>query len=243
MHTLYFIQNNISNKIYVGITHNFNRRHIQHKSALKRKKHINKYLQSSWIKHGSSNFEFIVGNTQLTEEEAKHIEQLLINYYLVVKRSYNQTLGGDGYTALTKEIKQRAVQKTKETKRVRYPNGLPSPMKGRKHSLEARLKIKLKRTNQVFSSETKAKISKRLLGNKYCLGRIDSEETKNKRYSKIIGKFRNGKMYEAFGEHKTLTQWARDNRCIVCRTTLKTRITIGWSMERSLISSLHKNKL
>lgn len=40
----------------------------------------------------------------------------------------------------------------------------------------------------------------------------------------------------AFGEEKSLIQWADDCRCIVTYNTLKRRITHGWSCERAMLS-------
>lgn len=40
--------------------------------------------------------------------------------------------------------------------------------------------------------------------------------------------------YQAFGEEKTLATWARDPRCLVRKHNLKSRIQLGWDMERAM---------
>jgi hypothetical protein len=43
-----------------------------------------------------------------------------------------------------------------------------------------------------------------------------------------------GKTNRAHGEAKTLTAWARDERCVVTVNTLRTRIAAGWKIEEAL---------
>lgn len=52
-----------------------------------------------------------------------------------------------------------------------------------------------------------------------------------------------GKMYEAFGECKTLIAWASDKRCRVSFNTLKQRVYVyKWSVERSLSEPARQRK-
>ena len=55
---IYQIKNLINNKIYIGSTINLKQRFNDHKKLLRHNKHPNNHLQSSWIKHGESNFVF-----------------------------------------------------------------------------------------------------------------------------------------------------------------------------------------
>jgi DNA-binding FadR family transcriptional regulator len=43
-----------------------------------------------------------------------------------------------------------------------------------------------------------------------------------------------GKKYTAFGEDKTLPEWARDERCRTSYATLKSRIALDWDFELAL---------
>lgn len=47
---------------------------------------------------------------------------------------------------------------------------------------------------------------------------------------------------EAFGEKKTISQWAEDSRCVVIRKTLDKRIGRGWTPEQAIITPSTKNK-
>lgn len=42
------------------------------------------------------------------------------------------------------------------------------------------------------------------------------------------------KLYEAFGESKTWGDWLSDPRCVVPERTIRTRMTEGWSLEKSM---------
>jgi hypothetical protein len=42
------------------------------------------------------------------------------------------------------------------------------------------------------------------------------------------------KRYEAFGESKTMREWANDPRCSVRFSTLAERIRVGWSFEKAI---------
>jgi len=57
------IINKVNNKFYIGSTTDLAKRFTTHMTALKKKRHVNKILQSSWNKHGSINFEFIILET------------------------------------------------------------------------------------------------------------------------------------------------------------------------------------
>lgn len=55
---IYLIRNIINNKVYVGQTRNFTNRKRSHFKELGIGRHYNKYLQRSFNKYGSNNFEF-----------------------------------------------------------------------------------------------------------------------------------------------------------------------------------------
>ncbi|MEQ8172689.1 MAG: GIY-YIG nuclease family protein, partial [Candidatus Eremiobacterota bacterium] len=55
---IYCIINRVNQKIYIGSAKNLKDREKQHFSLLKNNKHVNKYLQNSYNKHGYENFEF-----------------------------------------------------------------------------------------------------------------------------------------------------------------------------------------
>lgn len=43
----------------------------------------------------------------------------------------------------------------------------------------------------------------------------------------------------AFGQHKTLTEWAKDSRCVVSRETVRTRLALGWEPEDAITRAKH----
>jgi len=43
----------------------------------------------------------------------------------------------------------------------------------------------------------------------------------------------------AFGQHKTLYEWARDARCVVKRETLRCRLALGWAPEDAITRAKH----
>lgn len=50
----------------------------------------------------------------------------------------------------------------------------------------------------------------------------------------------NNRLITAFGETKTLIEWAEDERCVVAYGTLKNRVRKGWDGER-LITTPHRD--
>jgi group I intron endonuclease len=84
---IYKIVNLKNGKFYVGSSKNIIRRFGIHKSALKHNRHHCIYLQRSWNKHGAAAFIFEIlkemsqpTESQLFEEELKHIQDLLPAY-------------------------------------------------------------------------------------------------------------------------------------------------------------------
>lgn len=47
----------------------------------------------------------------------------------------------------------------------------------------------------------------------------------------------------AFGETKTLSEWAKDPRCVVSRESVRTRLALGWDVERALTARKHDKTL
>lgn len=55
---VYYILNNINNKIYIGSTGNYSTRKTTHLKKLRENCHVNKHLQSAWNKYGEKEFSF-----------------------------------------------------------------------------------------------------------------------------------------------------------------------------------------
>jgi predicted GIY-YIG superfamily endonuclease len=85
---IYCITNIVNNKIYIGSSVNIYHRLKRHYSELKRSVHANKYLQNSYLKHGSSNF-----NVSIIEETTiENLQKLEQHYIDILKPDYNITI-------------------------------------------------------------------------------------------------------------------------------------------------------
>ena len=171
-----------SGKRYIGITHLKpeerwrNGRGYKKGSAFRRA--IDKYCWND-IQHN-------IVSTDLTEKEAKWLENYLICYYWTFVgfkdcKGYNCTLGGDGNVGRkpTEEEKNRISEKLKgkhpseETRRKQSEAG-----KGRKFSDEHKRRISKSRKGIKFSDEHRRRISEAQTGDKnYWYGKHRPKET------------------------------------------------------------------
>ena len=75
---IYKIINKVNGKYYVGSTKDFNKRWLDHKSALIGNRHPNDKLQRAWNKYGQDKFEFVITeSTDPTKTILKQVEQKL----------------------------------------------------------------------------------------------------------------------------------------------------------------------
>lgn len=149
MWTVYIHTNKFNNKVYIGIT-----------SALPRdrwgangcnyQKRQHPVFASAIKKYGWDNFDHIIFAENLTEDEAKHMEILLIALYKSNCRrykspsyGYNMTDGGDGHKGYSPSEETR--------KKISEANSNPSE--------ETRCKMREARLGTKASEETKKKIS------------------------------------------------------------------------------------
>ena len=94
---IYSIFNTKTNKSYIGICNNYNRRMREHRTKLKKHKHENRYLQSSWDKHGESSFEWFVIKDNVDMCDIHRYEKMLISMFETKgENGYNLTDGGAG---------------------------------------------------------------------------------------------------------------------------------------------------
>jgi group I intron endonuclease len=80
---IYYIENTITKKGYIGSSKNIDRRKTEHFRELRKNKHVNKYLQHSWNKYGEKNFKFFIVIT-CPKEYIFKLEQWFLN-----KSNYN----------------------------------------------------------------------------------------------------------------------------------------------------------
>lgn len=190
---LYAIVNNATNKAYVGSSKNVQKRFLCHASLLKRGKHHCSHLQNSFNLHGEKSFQFLILAECGTREEAKDIEQAMLDvwyddFYNASKRADHLHRLGRPLAESTKQkisSKNKGAFRSQEQRSLisdslkrRYQSGMRSPRLGRTHSDEVKLKIKAKRAIQSptnlgkkASNETRVKQSLAKKGNR-CRAKI-----------------------------------------------------------------------
>lgn len=144
---VYTITNTNNGKIYVGSTIHVDRRRLEHFSALKYNKHINKHLQNAYNKYGRESFEFeVIETLEITDsikEDLLAREQFWIDN---LKPEYNVLLvaGSNLGYHHTDETKQKISNSTK----------------GVKKSKEHAKHIKEGQQGRIFTEKHKEKLSK-----------------------------------------------------------------------------------
>ena len=106
---IYCIENLVNGKKYIGLSLNIDKRKYMHLYMLKRNKHINEHLQSSWNKYGEVNFTFYIIEENYSKDELIKMEIYFINKYKASDKryGYNKTSGGEGTKDKTKDILEK----------------------------------------------------------------------------------------------------------------------------------------
>jgi group I intron endonuclease len=156
--------------VYIGITYRNVQERWQNGLGYKKDQPV---FYNAIKKYGWDGFEHIIFAEHLTEDEAKHMEILLIALYKTNCRrydnpeyGYNMTDGGDGMFGAkhTEETKQKLSQMAKE----RFSNPENHPMYGKSWSEEARQRL------------SEAHKGKQAGENSPCYGKHHSQETIDK---------------------------------------------------------------
>lgn len=149
MYSIYIIVNLKNFKLYIGKTINFEKRKKRHITDLKRGKHHSEYLQRSFNKHGLDQFDFIVIEENISEENVCELEEKLIFLF----GDYNVSLkssGGDNtsYHPRNKEIRKKLSESSKTVWSNRSDDyreqpklkiiGKKNPMYGKNHTEETK---------------------------------------------------------------------------------------------------------
>ena len=83
---IYCIENAVNHKKYIGLSRDIHRRWLEHRAALNRGDHVNKYLQSAWNNYGEDAFRFniveLCSPEELSERECYYIQQYLQNEHI-----------------------------------------------------------------------------------------------------------------------------------------------------------------
>jgi group I intron endonuclease len=90
---IYYIQNKITNQLYIGQSKTLRFRKNRHFSKLRNNKHYNEHLQCSFNKYGEENFDY--GIIQYcSESELDELEIAYINLFNVKRHGFNMCDGG-----------------------------------------------------------------------------------------------------------------------------------------------------
>jgi group I intron endonuclease len=248
---IYRIINLVNEKCYIGSAVNLSDRKSQHFSGLKKNRHGNKHLQSSFTKYGEENFIFDI--IEFCEKEKLiEKEQFWINSYKAkgeilynicpiagnmlgykfteeqkkkLSESHKGQVSWNKGKKLNLSDEQRKVMSDRMKERTPYN-------KGQHHSEEHRQKLsKAWETRNPPSEETKAKIG---IGNK---GKIVSKETREKLSKVNKGRPLTEEHKQKLSEvHKGKTPW---NKGLVTKTPIIYKFT---EEQRKRMSDAHKGK-
>ena len=143
---VYKIINKINDKKYIGSTKDKKKRWKEHRRKLRKGCHENIYLQRSWDKYGSINFEFSVvekvdKSSNLIEREQYYMDEFESEYNIVPK--------ADG-----SEMSEDTRAKISESKK-----GEKHPLYGEHRSEETKRRIGEGNKGKELSKKTKRKIS------------------------------------------------------------------------------------
>lgn len=207
---IYKITNNINNKCYIGkdfrSTGNCSERLTDHIYLLKKGTHYNKHLQRSYnFYKGNFTFSVLQNYFCITKKELGEYEKYYIKLFNSYKEGYNQTIGGDGFSGNghSEESKKKISESHK---------GKPAWNKGKFCSEETKKKIKEARKNQIFTKETRKKMSIARKGKKL---KSLTPETIEKLKISIKKGFENGRI----PYNKGVSHQKENKECLFCSTT------------------------
>jgi len=171
---IYEIKNLTNDKRYVGSAVDLRRRERDHKRALLKGAHTNRYLQNSWNKYGEGAFEFDV--IEYWEPEfLVGMEQWWMN---MLRPEYNMCMVAGS---------RLGCKHTDEAKAKMMGN---TNCVGYKQTNEHKAKASAANMGYIATAETRAKISKALMGNTNCLGHKQTDEAKANTSAALKGKKR-----------------------------------------------------
>jgi group I intron endonuclease len=173
---IYEILNIKNGHRYIGSAVNVSKRWRDHLRELERGIHHSKYLQRSFAKHGEQSFVFKV-LLACSKENLLHYEQSLIDFY---KPEFNSrpTAGSQfGFRHSAASRKRMSESRPKDF----------SPMKGRKHTEEAKAKVSATKTGVKFGAYSPDRIAKTAKAMREGKGALTEDQVRVIRRMKLDG--------------------------------------------------------
>ena len=208
MSGVYRIVNLVTNRTYIGSSLNVPKRLRDHKKLLAGRRHSNRHLQSSWMKHGQDCFSFdelvSCDCSELTTREQQFMDAYILHdlplfnilpsspsragmkraQSLETREKIRATLMGHPVTDETREkMSMKWVRRPLSQQGLRNLKDAHAGNKysvGYTHTPEARRKIGLAHTWKIVSSATREKLRAASLGNTNGNGRILSKESRER---------------------------------------------------------------
>jgi len=178
MYHIYIIQNKLNNKIYIGQTNSIEYRWYCHKnnSFNENTSCYDTYIARAIRKYGIDAFNFGVIESYDNLDDCNEAEEFWIGYFSSYNNymGYNIKLGGNNHI-MSEETKQKIGASNKIA------------LTGKILTEEHKNNISLSLKGKEFSQEHRDNLSKVLKGKQNCLGRVLSDETKNKISTSNLG--------------------------------------------------------
>ncbi len=156
---IYIHTNKVNGKKYIGQTC----QKPEYRWNNGKKYEHNEYFYRAIQKYGWENFEHEIIAENLTQEEANHLEELLIKEYDTTNRDkgYNIMLGGNNHRHTEETKKKMSETRTGKKHTKEWCENISSSLRGRKDITEAAIKAHKKRvrcieTNTVYDSQVEA---------------------------------------------------------------------------------------
>lgn len=165
---IYQIFNKVNNKVYIGQTsERFQRRYWHHNWNLSNGSHHNKFLQNSWNKYGSNNFEFRIIHVLKDGEDINLLEKQYIKQFNATEYEYGYNMQDGGQPESMHRFISEESRKIVGEKNRQH-------MLGRKLSDETRAKMRASSKHCGPGSDGRKRISE------YMSNRTVSDATKEK---------------------------------------------------------------